>query len=85
MYKDPWTKTTVGGGLKVGEGVGRAGENNGGGTVIQQQQKNKFSDKFFASISSISFPGKFSCSFIWGLFRCLSILADTLYFFTFSC
>ena len=37
------------------------------------------SDKLLASISSSS-SGEFSCSFIWGLFLCLPILAATLFF-----
>ena len=42
---------------------------------------NSLSNKSLASISSSSFSGEFSCSFICGLFLCLLILAASLHLF----
>ena len=42
---------------------------------------NSLSDKLLASVSSISYSGEFSCSFVCGLFLYLPILAVSLYLF----
>ena len=47
--KDPGTKTRVGDGLNVGDGVGRAGESNGRKmwtTVLEQQSKKRGGGRF---------------------------------------
>ena len=42
---------------------------------------NLYDDKLFASLSSSSSSGEFSCSFIWGLFLCFPIWAASLCLF----
>ena len=44
---------------------------------------NSISDKFLAFLSFRSSSGEFSCSFIWGLFLCLPILAISAFVSTY--